>query len=159
MSGTGTARSRRSWASRRRRGSEASRDRPTTSGTARRSSTSPSTSPRSSAASRTCATSRALSLGLLPEPPSPLEQLHDVRDQRGRRRGPQTAHGTLIRWTEGSGGLRAATATGAGKRRTTRPRLADGAKRRHGSPSRHVNGSSTRSTTANHSGSHSAILA
>jgi hypothetical protein len=47
---------------------------------------------------------RWLSLGLLPEPPWTLKQLHDVRDQTdplGRRRGPQTAHGTLIRWTEG----------------------------------------------------------
>ena len=47
---------------------------------------------------------RWLSLGLLPEPPWTLEYLHNVRDQtdpQGRRRGPQTAHGTLIRWTEG----------------------------------------------------------
>ena len=44
------------------------------------------------------------SLGLISAPPWTLEQLHDVRDQtdpQGRRRGPQTAHGTLIRWTEG----------------------------------------------------------
>jgi hypothetical protein len=47
---------------------------------------------------------RWLSLGLLPGPPWTLGQLREVRDQtdpQGRRRGPQTAHGTLIRWTEG----------------------------------------------------------
>jgi hypothetical protein len=41
---------------------------------------------------------------LISAPPWPLEQLQQVRDQtdpQGRRRGPQTAHGTLIRWTEG----------------------------------------------------------
>jgi hypothetical protein len=45
------------------------------------------------------------SLGLISAPPWTLEQLHQVRDQTDpqgrRRRGPQTAHGTLIRWTEG----------------------------------------------------------
>jgi len=47
---------------------------------------------------------RWLSLGLIPEPPWTIQQLHQVRDQTdpyGRRRGPQTTHGTLIRWTEG----------------------------------------------------------
>src|SRR6476659_9086839 len=44
------------------------------------------------------------SLGLISTPPWTLEQLPQIRDQTdpaGRRRGPQTAHGTLIRWTEG----------------------------------------------------------
>jgi hypothetical protein len=44
------------------------------------------------------------SLGLISAPPWTLEQLHQVRDEtdpQGRRLGPQTAHGTLIRWTEG----------------------------------------------------------
>jgi hypothetical protein len=44
------------------------------------------------------------SLGLISAPPWTLEQLHRIRDQtdpQRRRRGPQTAHGTLIRWTEG----------------------------------------------------------
>jgi hypothetical protein len=44
------------------------------------------------------------SLGLISAPPWTLEQLHQIRDQtdpQGRRRGPQTGHGTLIRWTEG----------------------------------------------------------
>jgi hypothetical protein len=44
------------------------------------------------------------SLGLISAPPWTLEQLHQVRDEtdpKGLRRGPQTAHGTLIRWTEG----------------------------------------------------------
>ena len=47
---------------------------------------------------------RWLSLGLIPGPPWTIKQLHQVRDEtdpQGRRRGPQTAHGTLIRWTEG----------------------------------------------------------
>ena len=47
---------------------------------------------------------RWLSLGLIPGPSWTLQQLHQVRDEtdpQGRRRGPQTAHGTLIRWTEG----------------------------------------------------------
>ena len=44
------------------------------------------------------------SLGWISEPPWTLEQLHQIRDEtdpQGRRRGPQTGHGTLIRWTEG----------------------------------------------------------
>jgi hypothetical protein len=44
------------------------------------------------------------SLGLISAPPWTLEQLHQVRDEtdpQARRRGPQTAHGTLIRRTEG----------------------------------------------------------
>jgi hypothetical protein len=47
---------------------------------------------------------RWLSLGLIPGPPWTIKQLHQIRDEtdpQGRRRGPQTAHGTLIRWTEG----------------------------------------------------------
>ena len=44
------------------------------------------------------------SLGLISAPPWTLEQLHQIRDEtdpQGHRCGPQTAHGTLIRWTEG----------------------------------------------------------
>jgi hypothetical protein len=47
---------------------------------------------------------RWLSLGLIPEPPSTRQQLHQVRDEtdpQRRRRGPQVAHGTLTRWLEG----------------------------------------------------------
>ena len=47
---------------------------------------------------------RWLSLGLIPEPPWTLQQLHQVRDEtdpQGRRRGPQVPHGTLTRWLEG----------------------------------------------------------
>jgi hypothetical protein len=49
---------------------------------------------------------RWLSLGLIPGPPWAIQQLHQIRDEtdpQGGRRGPQTAHGTLIRWTEGCG--------------------------------------------------------
>ena len=44
------------------------------------------------------------SLGLISAPPWTLKQLRQIRDQtdpQGRRRGPPTGHGTLIRWTEG----------------------------------------------------------
>jgi hypothetical protein len=47
---------------------------------------------------------RWLSLGLIPGPPWTVDQLYEVRDMtdpQGRRRGPQTAHGTLTRWLEG----------------------------------------------------------
>jgi hypothetical protein len=47
---------------------------------------------------------RWLSLGLISGPPWTVQQLHQIRDEtdpQGCRRGPQTAHGTLIRWTEG----------------------------------------------------------
>jgi hypothetical protein len=47
---------------------------------------------------------RWLSVGLIPEPPWMLQQLQEVReltDPDGRRRGPQAAHGTLTRWLEG----------------------------------------------------------
>jgi hypothetical protein len=47
---------------------------------------------------------RWLSLGLICGPPWTLQQLEDVReltDPDGRRRGPQAAHGTLTRWLEG----------------------------------------------------------
>jgi hypothetical protein len=47
---------------------------------------------------------RWLSLGLITEPPWTVQQLHQARDRtdpRGRRRGPQVAHGTLTRWLEG----------------------------------------------------------
>jgi hypothetical protein len=47
---------------------------------------------------------RWLSLGLIPEPPWTEQQLQEVReltDPDGRRRGPQAAHGTLTRWLEG----------------------------------------------------------
>jgi hypothetical protein len=45
-----------------------------------------------------------LSLGLIPEPPWTLQQLHQVRDltdPESRRRGPRVAHGTMTRWKEG----------------------------------------------------------
>jgi hypothetical protein len=47
---------------------------------------------------------RWLSLGLIAGPPWTLQQLEEVReltDPDGRRRGPQAAHGTLTRWLEG----------------------------------------------------------
>jgi hypothetical protein len=47
---------------------------------------------------------RWLSLGLIPEPPWTIQQLHQIRDEtdpEGRRRGPQVPHGTLTRWLEG----------------------------------------------------------
>ena len=47
---------------------------------------------------------RWLSLGLLPEPPWTLQQLHEVRDLTdpvGRRRGSRAAHGTMARWNAG----------------------------------------------------------
>jgi hypothetical protein len=47
---------------------------------------------------------RWLSLGLIPEPPWTLQQLHMIRDEtdpESRRRGPQVAHGTMTRWNEG----------------------------------------------------------
>jgi hypothetical protein len=47
---------------------------------------------------------REIAVGLIPEPPRTVQQLHEVRDvtdPEGRRRGPQAAHGTLTRWLEG----------------------------------------------------------
>jgi hypothetical protein len=47
---------------------------------------------------------RWLYLGLIPRPPWTVQQLQEVRDvtdPEGRRRGPQAAHGTLTRWLEG----------------------------------------------------------
>ena len=47
---------------------------------------------------------RWLSLGLLPEPPWTLQQLHEVRDltdPERRRCGSRAAHGTMARWNAG----------------------------------------------------------
>jgi hypothetical protein len=47
---------------------------------------------------------RWLSLGLLPRPPWTVEQLQEVRDltdPQGRRRGTDAAHGTITRWNSG----------------------------------------------------------
>jgi hypothetical protein len=47
---------------------------------------------------------RWLTLGLLPEPPWTLQQLHRVRDltdPEQRRRGPRAAHGPMARWNAG----------------------------------------------------------
>ena len=63
--------------------------------------------------------------GLISAAPWTLEQLNDVRDltdPEGRWRGPQAVHGTL------PAGWKGASATDVGKRRTTAPVHASGAR-------------------------------